>query len=445
MLISADSGVAGGSANGTPLPAAKVTGLDAFSSSPLLVPVVNLYPTSVVLEALQGSFMALAGTLSFTPNQIAVAGALDSLGQIGSKTIAVKEFSYLDSLALGAIAAALDMLSPAQLTSIFNLATSLANIQSTNIQRRLEDIRLDIGAVIPINSVNVSGGGGGSRGKAVAPAPEERWGMLMSGSGEFTHIGGTANAAGFNFDSGGVTAGVDYRFTDHFAAGISIGYMNTTASLANGGKVDVDGGRVGAYATYFNRGLHVDAAVSGGPNSYATRRTTPNNTAATGSPEGTEVNLLLATGYDWKFRGLTIGPTASFQYTDAQLNGFTERGGFAPLYILAKNADSARSALGIRATFDAKVGRVLIRPEVRAAWQHEFGDTSYSLTSGFATLGGNPFTVSGPTTGRDSLLVGAGFSIRLNERFAIYAYYDGEMLRSNYSSNSVSVGFRCQF
>src|SRR5437667_2911646 len=35
----------------------------------------------------------------------------------------------------------------------------------------------------------------------------------------------------------------------------------------------------------------------------------------------------------------------------------------------------------------------IFRPEVRASWQHEFGDTSYSLTSTFATMGGSAFTV----------------------------------------------------
>ena len=300
-----------------------------------------------------------------------------------------------------------------------------------------------------MNSVNISAGGAsgprGNRGTAVAPAPEDRWGVFVTGSGEFTHVGGTANAAGFNLDSGGVTAGVDYRFTDHFAAGISLGYMNTTAALAAGGKVDVDGGRIGAYATYFDRGFHVDASVSGGPNSYATRRATPNNTFATGSPDGSEVNLLLATGYEWKKGRFSYGPIASVQYTNARLDGFTERGGFAPLNIFAQSADSTRSALGFHATFDAKVGRVLIRPEVRAAWQHEFGTVNPSLTSSFATLGGNPFTVTGSATGRDSLLIGTGFSIRWSEKFAIFAYYDGELLRSNYSSNNVSVGFRHQF
>jgi len=209
--------------------------------------------------------------------------------------------------------------------------------------------------------------------------------------------------------------------------------------------LDVDGGRVGLYATYFDRGFYVDAAVSGGFNSYSTRRITPNNTAATGKPDGSEINVLLATGYDWKWKGLTIGPTASFQYTNVQLNGFTETGSFAPLSVLTQNADSARTALGFHATFDKKVGRAILRPEVRAAWQHEFGDTSYSLTSNFATLGGSAFTVAGPETGRDSLLIGAGLSVLFNERFSIYAFYDGELLRTNYSSHNVSAGFRYRF
>lgn len=297
----------------------------------------------------------------------------------------------------------------------------------------------------------MSGAGGGangpkgSRGKAIAPADEDRIGLFFTGSGEFTHMGGTTNAAGFNLESGGVTAGMDYRFTDKFAAGSSIGYANTTASLTNGGKAGVDGGRVGAYATYFDRGLHLDAAVSGGPNSYRTRRTTPNNTVATGGPEGTEVNLLFAAGYDWKFGGLTIGPVASFQYTNVQLNGFTESGTFTPLHVVKQNAESARSALGFQATFDAKVGRAILRPEVRAAWQHEFGDTSYSLTSTFATLGGSAFTVAGPETGRDSLLVGAGFSILWNERFSTCVFCDAELLRANYSPHNISAGFRIRF
>ena len=448
VLVSAAGGVAGGSANGTALPAANVTGLAAFSSNVLLVPVVNLYTDSIILEAMQGSFAALSGTLGFTPNQRSVAGALDSVAaKIGAKTGVLGELDFLDTQPLGTLAANLDRISPEELTSIFNIAVSLANIQTVNIQRRLEDIRSE--ATSDTGTV-VTGGGGadgpvGKRSREIARADDPRWGMFFTGSGEFTRVGTTSNAAGFDLDSGGVTAGVDYRFADHFAAGISLGYANTTAGLSNGGKVDVDGGRFGAYATYFDRGLHLDAAVSGGINSYRTRRATPNNTVATGSPEGSEVNALFAAGYDWKFRGLTIGPTASFQYTNVQLDGFTETGGFAPLSVAKKNADSTRSALGMHATFDVKMGRAILRPEVRAAWQHEFGDTSYSLTSTFATLGGSAFTAAGPVTGRDSLLLGGGFSVVWNERFSTYVYYDGELGRSNYDSHNISAGVRMKF
>ena len=450
VLLSAAGGVAGGSANGTAVPASNVTVLSAFSENVLLVPVVSLYTDRVTLETRQGSFAALGGTLGLTPNQLSVARGLDSVAaRIGQQTGVIAELNYLDTQSLDTLRANLDRISPEELTSIFNIAVSLANIQSTNIQRRLEDIRSEAGNGAGGSALGgiSSGANGpvGNRGKQIAPAPDERWGVFFTGSGEFTRVGSTSNAAGFNLESGGVTAGVDYRFTDHFAAGISLGYMNTTASLANGGKVDVDGGRVGAYATYFDGGLHLDAAVSGGPNSYSTRRSTPNNTVAAGSPDGSEVNVLFAAGYDWKFGALTIGPTASFQYTNVELDGFTETGGFAPLNIIRKNAESTRSALGVRATFDAKVGRAILRPEVRASWQHEYGDSTYSLTSTFATLGGNPFTVSGPTVGRDSLLVGGGLSVLWNERLSTYVYYDGELLRQNYSSHNISAGIRYRF
>ncbi len=450
-LVSAQGGVAGGTAAGTPLPASKVTGLAAFSNSPLLIPIVNLYETSVVLELMQGSFMALARTLAFSPNQSAVAETLDDLiARSDGKPGTYPEVDFFDSLPPGTIGANLDLLTPAALTSIFNLSAALANVQTANIQSRLADIRAAAGDVVPVNSVNVSVGSGrndgkGARTKVAELAPEERWGFFMTGSGEFTHIGGLANGAGINLDTGGVTAGVDYRFTDHFAAGISLGYMNTTAGLPAGGGVDVHGGRIGAYATWFNGGLHFDAAVTGGFNGYHTRRTTPNSTAATASPEGSEVSFLFSAGRDWRWKGLTIGPTASVQYTNTHLDGFTERGPFAPLRVAAQDSESLRSSLGIRASFEKKVGRRIIRPEVRAAWQHEFGDVSHSLTSSFATLGGTPFTVTGPATGGDSLLLSAGFTVQWNARFATYAYYDGELARKNSRSNSVSVGFRYQF
>ena len=110
-----------------------------------------------------------------------------------------------------------------------------------------------------------------------------------------------------------------------------------------------------------------------------------------------------------------------------------------------QNVNSSRTTLGAKASYDWHAGHVLIRPEIRASWQHEFGDTEYSIVSRFANGAGNSFTVNGPAIGRDSLLIGAGAAVLLNDRVSVYAYYDGELARTNYSSNNVSAGLRITF
>jgi outer membrane autotransporter protein len=155
--------------------------------------------------------------------------------------------------------------------------------------------------------------------------------------------------------------------------------------------------------------------------------------------------VLVAAGYDWVRGGLSVGPTANFQYTYIGFNGFNETGSIAPLNIAGQNAESERTAFGLKASYDWKVGYVVIRPEISVGWQHEYGDQSYAIVASFANGAGNSFTVNSPKVGRDSLLIGAGAAVLLNERISIYAYYDGELLRTNYQSNNVSAGVRLTF
>ena len=142
---------------------------------------------------------------------------------------------------------------------------------------------------------------------------------------------------------------------------------------------------------------------------------------------------------------MQIGPTATFNYTLVGIDGFTEHGSLAPLNIAGRNAESIRSAFGFKASYDWKVGGVLIKPELRAAWQHEYGESSYGLDATFANGAGNSFLVNGPQVGRDSLLLGAGFAIQCRERCSTYLYYDGELARNRLSRNGVSGGVRLAF
>jgi outer membrane autotransporter protein len=262
--------------------------------------------------------------------------------------------------------------------------------------------------------------------------------------------------------------GIDYKVTPTFAIGLAAGYTGTTADLTEHGRVWVNGGKLGLYATCFQneqamaptmskdskevaplassvaKGFYLDMAAFGGYNTYDTRRSGLGGDAR-GSTDGGEVDALFGVGYDIKKGGVTFGPTASFNYTYAGANSFTEHNSVAPLNIHGGDGESLRTAFGFKASCECKLGSMTLKPELRAAWQHEFGDSTYSLDSSFASGAGGTFTVSGPRTGRDSMLVGAGFALQINERCATYLYYDGELFRENYISNSVTGGVRIAF
>ncbi len=407
----------------------------------------------VVLEGTQGSFAEFASLFCGTPNAIAVGEALDSA--VGDPR-ASELIDFLNNEALTDLCEDIDLISPESLTSIFVVGVSLANVQTANLERRMTDIRAGSSGFSGGFAINgsapsfwegfagVSGPEGKSGPAVFAPVPQNRWGVFATGLGEFTNVDSTFNASGYDLATGGFTMGVDYRIGSNFAVGLTGGYAYTSADLVNESSLGVNGGKLGVYATAFSSGFYLDTAVLGGLSGYDTRRTALEGTAR-GETLGGELNVLVAGGYDWKKGGLSIGPTASFQYTLIGFDGFSESGSLAPLAYPSQNAESFRTAFGARASYDWKIGPAHIIPELRLAWQHEFGETDYSLVSSFASGAGNSFTVSGPEIGRDSMLIGAGFAIHWNDRISTYAYYDGELFRTNFLSNNISAGFRLTF
>ena len=390
-----------------------------------------------------------------TSNERATGAAVDYAATHGQRSDVV---NLLLNANLSTLRSDLDRISPEELTSIFTLGVSLANVQSMNLQRRMDDIRygshgFSASGFAAAGDGPLYSGGVGSAGpsgndgkeskemKEVAPT-EDRWGVFVTGVGEWVNVSGDGNARGYDITSGGFTVGADYKLTPNFAIGIDAGYVGTATDLSNHGRVWVNGGKLGLYSTYFTGGFYVDTAVNGGLNGYSTRRSALFGDAR-GDTDGGELNVLLSTGYDWKIGGVTVGPTASFQYTYIGLESYNEHGSLAPLSFPGQNQDSLRTAFGMRATVDWKLGGIVIKPELRAAWQHEYGDTDYAMQASFD--GSDNFTVNGPKIGRDSLLLGAGFAILWNERTSTYLYYDGELARSHYEENTVSGGIRVSF
>jgi outer membrane autotransporter protein len=425
-----------------------------FISNTIVEAELVVTPNIIEIVGTQGSFSSTPG-IATTPNQLAVAKALDSAA--GDPREAAL-FAFLNSQPLSALPHDLNLIAPTQISSMNATTVSLGRVQASNVGQRLNYIRAGGPSGFSSSGFGITGGAAsfdegfagvsGPEGKAVppvfAPTPENRWGVFVTGTGEFTNVDSTPNAAGYNVDTGGITLGVDYRLTPNFVIGLDGGYAHTNVSLDGGGHIDINAGTIGLYATVFGNGFYLNTAVSGGPSGYDTERTGLQGNAS-GSTNGGNIDFLISGGYDWTRGNLSIGPTATFQFSYVGLDGFTETGSLAPLKFRDQNYESERTIFGAKASYNWKIGNITLIPQVSAGWVHEYGSVAYAVVANFATGAGNSFTVNGPEIGRDGVLVTAGMSMVWTNRISTYIYYDGELARTNYDSHTVTGGIRISF
>jgi outer membrane autotransporter protein len=418
--------------------------VDPFSS---LTGLELVYLPDVVVLEFGSDFRAFAQT----PNQLAVATQLDAVAFDPRETHLI---SFLQNEPLGNLAADFEKISPDSLSALYEISFSAANIQAANLENRFAEIRN--GSTGFTSSLTMSNSPGtmveGKDGKAViepsknllTPSPENKWGVWIAGSGDFVNVSGDGNGQGYDFSTGGVSLGLDYRLTRNLAVGIAVGYAHTWTDLTGNGNIDANSGRGGLYATFSEGGFYLNGYAGGGYNSYDTQRNALQGDA-NGNTNGGEFDGYAGGGYDFHCGGFTFGPIASLQYTYVSISGYNESGSLAPLRIVSQNQDSMRTNLGLSASYTWKAGKVQLRPILRASWQHEYLYSALPIEAQFASGAGSVFTVHGPAEGHDSALIDAGFDVQWTPAMGTYFGYNGSVGRDNYDSNSVICSVHVDF
>ena len=391
-------------------------------------------------------------SFAFTPNQSAAANLLDAV-QLDPR--AADLISFLNTEPFANLPNDFQKISPEGLTAFYEIGFSSANMQKLTLEGRLDDLHNGSNGFtsnMKVNGATVmndkAGGDGKSAQGVVEPvlqqAPENRWGVWVTGFGDFVNVDGDGNARGYDFTTGGVSLGIDYRITDQLAIGVMSDYSHTWTSLNPNGHLDVDSGRGGLYATWYSRGWYVNGAIYGGHDNYDSSRSGLGGLAS-GGTEGSEWSTFLSGGYDFHFGPLTVGPLTSLQYTDVGINSFSEKGSLAPLDIHSGSAESLRSDAGFRAFYQWQIGKMVVEPSIKAAWEHEYKYSALPITVGFAGITGPSATFFGPSEGHDSAVVSAGVSVQVTPAITTYVNYDGQLGRGNYDSNAVTGGVRISF
>ena len=362
--------------------------------------------------------------------------------------------AFLYNEARFALANDLEKISPDALSSLYEISFSGANIQKLNLESRLDDVRN--GSTGFSSNMRIQGSTVHLEDKAVVddkfsknPAvlqasPENRWGVWVTGFGDFVDVDSDGNSKGYNFTSGGVGVGIDYRLTPNLALGVMGNYAHTWTNLHPRGHIGVDTGRGGLYGTYSNSGFYLNAGIYGGYSTYDSSRQGLQG-LATGSSDGNEYSAFASGGYDFHFGTLTVGPIASLQYTNVSINGFSENNSLAPMRIHDGSQESLRTDVGLRAIYEWHLGKIVIEPSLKAAWEHEFKYSALPVTANLVDFASRSATFFGPNEGQDSVILSTGISAQWTTTLSTYLSYEGQFGRDRYDSNAVTGGVRVSF
>jgi uncharacterized protein YhjY with autotransporter beta-barrel domain len=279
-----------------------------------------------------------------------------------------------------------------------------------------------------------------------APVYTNPWNFYVQGNVILAQGYSQPDVSHFDDNTESVTLGTDYRITPNFLIGLAAGYAHTDATLDNeGSSATVDSYSPGFYASYADKGWYANLSGDYIHNAYTQSRVIGFlGQTANSAPEGNEGVADLDGGYDFHQGALTFGPLAGVQYTHLTVDGYTESGSIADLSVADQNADSLRSRLGGRISFEFSHCGIIFTPHLDATWQHEFLDQSRGITSQF-NGGLGSFSVETTNPSRDSALVDAGLDAEINQTVTAFADYEVEAGQENYFGQSVQGGVKIGF
>jgi autotransporter-associated beta strand protein len=248
---------------------------------------------------------------------------------------------------------------------------------------------------------------------------ESGFGGWLDGFATFAQVEGDSNAADFDFNLYGTSAGLDWTIGKGGLLGGAFGYTRSKLAVADratwGTGDTLQGALYGSFATEL---FYVGAVARYGWTEMETKRQAHFSTlveTSKGDYDGYSVSGYLEAGLKgFELRGTWIQPMASFQYTYLDTDEFTEKSGAGvDLNVNSERLSSSVTNLGVRVYRAFEMDREAdIVPELRVRWGHEFGDVDRPIDASFADGSVEvPFEVDGAEIGRDVAILGAGWTV----------------------------------
>jgi uncharacterized protein with beta-barrel porin domain len=281
---------------------------------------------------------------------------------------------------------------------------------------------------------------------AIDSALGGRLGVFVNGRVSFGDKDASDREQGFDFVSGGVTTGVDYRFTDNLVLGVALSYTHSRADITfNFGETISDGYGIAVYGTYYVGGFYLDGHAGFEWNEYDTERRVVYSTfdrTARADMSGQQYTANLGSGYDFRVGAATFTPYGRVEYVH-----LTEKGALGlDLFVDRQHIDSLQTALGGRASYSINTPFGVVVPFGSFEWRHEFLNDTRSVTAKYAVDPFNTFFVI-PTENpdRDYFALAVGASAQFSKGISAFLNYETALGLRSVTAHGFTGGVRFEF
>lgn len=342
-------------------------------------------------------------------------------------------------------------------------------IQSVNVGNRIAELRSGVtGASIsgialafngelidtswlPMSAVDEasSGGGGGSS------LLSERFGFFINGEVSLGERDRRGKESGYDFDSWGLTAGMDYRIDTGSFAGVSIGYSEYDADLdRDGGATSAETITLQGYGSYsFTDDFYLDATVGYSMTDVSQRRVVDlsgigdlTRSIARGSTDARQYSASLTANYRLPLEmRWSITPYAEFQYAWNDIDGFSEHGSPFALTFGDQDFESETVGLGFRATRAISFSRGVLSPFLDGSYRYENDNDGYLMRPRVveATGFGPNIEINSPDRHFGRLDAGVSWVFLSGQQ--LFVSYSTLVAESDTTRHSIFLGFRGEF
>lgn len=365
-------------------------------------------------------------------------------------------------------------------TYIFNICNAVPPPTSTNPAALLNMCTLVLqggGAVGPptaaavsanLGTVNAGGGLATHRNKIRVPLDELQgktdkgasadgggWGLLVTPQYSKSNRAETDLENGYQSNLTGLNVGLDYRFSDTFVFGGTIGHAQDKATFFNNaGSLKNSNNTLTLYSTWLpSESVFVDGYLGyGNLNTYSQRQFAFGSITGimSGNSNGQQVLAGLSTSYQKELGRYNLSPVFNLNFIKTSFKAYNETGSNADTNSMALHYGD-RSTISFTSSLGAQLGTSYghewgaLMPSLRLATVHEFQNNAQHLRNELIITPGTGFVVATDAPDRNYLLSGLGVVAALNGGTQLFFDFEKRSQDRLMSNWAVSLGALVEF